>query len=939
MNAQSFLLSRSPFIRNRFVPLPVLLVLLCPGIGLSTAAPLPRPTVADEAGRNVSIGVAAPMPADLRTAEGFDPAASAGLFVGIRVFDDKERFVEVEYAVDDAVDLAHLFIFTLELVDAKKAVLCLSGDPVKPESAERLKKLAAGGARVLDAAQSTIYKQLGDQAAAAQPDGLYIITIATHGFSDQGIDYLVASDTICRRIERTGVAVNEVFDEMDRTKTGRQFVLLDACRERLSSQTRAGGADPVSPMGKAFSEAIANASGQVILSGTVLGGYSYDDDQRKNGVFTGAIIDGLTGGALPDERGFITAESLAEYVNDRVAAWVKENRPDHIERSRGIERKIAGDGSRLPLAVDPKAVEEFKVFTSRCENAERSLKLRLDSRSITQSVIGEVSQSLAFAPRAQAERLLKKVELLEREEGYTPQDFALYWNNQGREEFASVVDFNSMNGPSGAPAWMVYAVVTFLVMLTLFMTAILIHLRRQRDGALVAASSGAATPAIERPPSPLSRPSPDNPAPSPAPAASRGRDNRIDGIAAPAPAPAPAAPPPRPAQTPPRAPASAAVPATPPVRRRASPAPPAPPVPSVSSTPPRAPASAAVQATPPVSRSAPPAPPVPPVSSTPPRAPAAPPRVPAAETIPIPLPVSQISPPVSQPPPSRPPSAAPSPSSARASRADSVITQQALPSQPRVFRAESPISQQSPPPLTAFPGTSRVRTIDLGGGVSMDLIHVRGGTFNMGSMSNEKDRSSDENQVTVKLTEDFWIGEAQVTQAQWQAVMGTNPSKSKGGANLPVEQVSWLDVVAFCEKLAKSSQLPLRLPTEAEWEYACRAGSSTRFCFGSLDTKLGDYAWYSGNSGGKTHPVKMKKPNEWGLYDMHGNVWEWCADWYAYSLCGGSDPTGAASGTDRVLRGGSWGNSSRFCRSACRIRFEPRFRGEYLGFRVVVAVR
>ncbi|MDO4571257.1 MAG: formylglycine-generating enzyme family protein, partial [Planctomycetia bacterium] len=148
------------------------------------------------------------------------------------------------------------------------------------------------------------------------------------------------------------------------------------------------------------------------------------------------------------------------------------------------------------------------------------------------------------------------------------------------------------------------------------------------------------------------------------------------------------------------------------------------------------------------------------------------------------------------------------------------------------------------------------------------------GEFMMGSPSGEKGRYNDEKQHRVTLTQGFWMLETQVTQRMWQSVMGNNPSKWKG-ANLPVEQVSWNDCVKFCEKISELSGLKIQLPTEAQWEYACRAGT-----MGAYAGNLGSMAWYDSNSGGRTHEVKTKQPNAWGLYDMHGNVWEWCSDWY-----------------------------------------------------------
>ena len=171
--------------------------------------------------------------------------------------------------------------------------------------------------------------------------------------------------------------------------------------------------------------------------------------------------------------------------------------------------------------------------------------------------------------------------------------------------------------------------------------------------------------------------------------------------------------------------------------------------------------------------------------------------------------------------------------------------------------------------------------------------------------------------------------------------MGNNPSNFKGPKN-PVEKVSWDDCQEFLKKLNEKIRPPagegiFGCLREAQWEYACRAGSTTRYCFGDEESGLGEYAWYSANSGNKTHPVGEKKPNAWGLYDMHGNVWEWCQDWYNNGYYGKSpmdDPTGAATGSFRVLRGGFWGRDAGCCRSAYRRGIAPGYRYDFLGLRV-----
>ncbi len=215
---------------------------------------------------------------------------------------------------------------------------------------------------------------------------------------------------------------------------------------------------------------------------------------------------------------------------------------------------------------------------------------------------------------------------------------------------------------------------------------------------------------------------------------------------------------------------------------------------------------------------------------------------------------------------------------------------------------------------------------------------VAPGVFSMGSTNG----GSDEQPVTrVRLTRGFWLGKTEVTQGQWSAVMGGNPS-SFMGENLPVENVSWDDVTEFCRKVTEAERAAGRLPagyaytlpTEAQWEYACRAGTSGEYA-GELDAM----GWYVGNSGGKTNPVGQKRENAWGLQDMHGNVWEWCLDWYGDKLPGGSvsDPRGPETGSFRVLRGGGWFSDAAYCRSAYRSRVEPGFRNFNLGFRLALS--
>ncbi|MCP4348341.1 MAG: formylglycine-generating enzyme family protein [Desulfobacterales bacterium] len=194
-----------------------------------------------------------------------------------------------------------------------------------------------------------------------------------------------------------------------------------------------------------------------------------------------------------------------------------------------------------------------------------------------------------------------------------------------------------------------------------------------------------------------------------------------------------------------------------------------------------------------------------------------------------------------------------------------------------------------------------------------------------------------ENQHKVTLTKGFYMQTTQVTQGQWTAVMGSNPSKFEKGSDYPVESVSWHDAQEFVRKLNELEKTDLyRLPSEAEWEYACRARSNKRYCFGDDEGYASEYGWFCNNSGSKTHPVGQKKHNAWGLYDMHGNVWEWCQDWYgSYTSSDVTDPGGPDSGSSKVFRGGSWFSFVENCRAGVRDCDPPDRFGHDLGFRIV----
>ncbi|MBL7817297.1 MAG: SUMF1/EgtB/PvdO family nonheme iron enzyme [Saprospiraceae bacterium] len=215
------------------------------------------------------------------------------------------------------------------------------------------------------------------------------------------------------------------------------------------------------------------------------------------------------------------------------------------------------------------------------------------------------------------------------------------------------------------------------------------------------------------------------------------------------------------------------------------------------------------------------------------------------------------------------------------------------------------------------------------------MVDVKGGTFQMGS--NEYDDEKPIHSVTVS---DFAIGKYEVTQKQWRDVMGSDPPELnfKGCDQCPVENVSWNDIQEFLQKLNQKTGKKYRLPTEAEWEYAARGGNKSRGYTYSGSNTVGDVAWYTDNSGYKTHPVGTKGANELGIHDMSGNVWEWCSDWYGdYSNAAVSNPMGAAKGSYRVFRGGSWLRNAVLCRVASRNNSTPTARSLYLGFRLALS--
>ena len=245
------------------------------------------------------------------------------------------------------------------------------------------------------------------------------------------------------------------------------------------------------------------------------------------------------------------------------------------------------------------------------------------------------------------------------------------------------------------------------------------------------------------------------------------------------------------------------------------------------------------------------------------------------------------------------------------------------------------VSTTNPP--TSSSTSNRTFTV---GGVSFTMVYVQGGSFTMGATSEQGSDAYDNEKPTHRVTlNNYYIGQTEVTQALWQAVMGNNPSKFTGNLQRPVEDVSWDDCQEFIRKLNSITGQKFRLPTEAEWEYAARGGNKSRGYKYSGSNTLSDVAWYTDNSGSTTHPVATKSPNELGVYDMSGNVWEWCQDWYDenyYSRSPQTNPQGPSSGSGRVGRGGGWGLIAWRCRVSDRDGGDPDDGNDYLGLRLAL---
>ena len=270
-----------------------------------------------------------------------------------------------------------------------------------------------------------------------------------------------------------------------------------------------------------------------------------------------------------------------------------------------------------------------------------------------------------------------------------------------------------------------------------------------------------------------------------------------------------------------------------------------------------------------------------------------------------------------------------------------VLNQMGMSSNPADVSTTVSTVSVSPVQVPAVPSNTisdDVITIPVKDGICIEMVKVEAGTFMMGATSEMKNPYDDEKPVhQVTLTNDYYMGKYEVTQALWQVVMGKNPSYFKGD-NLPVNYVRWKDCQRFISKLNSMTGRKFRLPTEAEWEYAARGGKKSRGYQYSGSSNISDVAWYDGNSGDKTHPVGTKQANELGIYDMTGNVLEWCQDWYgSYYSSSQTNPTGSDSGSVRVSRGGGWNCNASYCRLSVRFYYTPDFRLDILGLRLALS--
>lgn len=387
---------------------------------------------------------------------GFTAADSVGLFVGVRSFvnfDGKasSRLAGIPYAVDDAVDLAHVFSLELKLVPPDRVTLALSGTPQKPRSQESLKQLLEAGARQTNARFTTLLGLIEQTRKGAGPNGLAILTFATHGYTSAGTFRILGEDSSPTALDLTGLPVERITDVTATATAPRQLLLIDACRERIAA-TRAVGADPGTALTKEFARALHDATGTAVLCATTAGGYSYDDSTRENGVFTAAIIEGLRGAAGSDPRGFVTPSTLAEFVDREVRTWVSKNRPEHVTVSRGIS--YTTDDLRsggMPLAVNAEALVRVQRASLRRDRLLAVVRSSADTRHVTEIMVEEIAQALQEKDSVTVAPLLERLGHLETLGTSYVEDFAYWWTGRGRREVYGGKDTRTPDVTTTAP--------------------------------------------------------------------------------------------------------------------------------------------------------------------------------------------------------------------------------------------------------------------------------------------------------------------------------------------------------------------------------------------------------------------------------------------------------------------------------------------------------
>lgn len=335
--------------------------------------------------------------------EAFDPAESSALFVGVRRFRYDHTLAEVRYAVDDAIDLAALLALDdrIKLVDPSRVVLALSGEPEKPETQRSLQALVAAGAQVRSADGPDVLNLLDDQSRAAGRKGVFIVSFATHGFSKEGTQYLLTATSILRHQEGA-ISDSEVRDIASQSDAARSLIFIDACRERLTENQRSGGPDARSAA--PLLRAMAGVHGQVVLAAAAAGQYAYDDDSRRNGVFTAAVIDGLRCQAAADDRGVITVDSLASFVEQHVLAWVRRYRNAQVTHATQVS--CEGSAKTMPLAACKLSVQT-RTAPNRVESSPAD-----PGRSIAVVVLGNGGEPVPHLAAAANNAI--------RESGYQP---------------------------------------------------------------------------------------------------------------------------------------------------------------------------------------------------------------------------------------------------------------------------------------------------------------------------------------------------------------------------------------------------------------------------------------------------------------------------------------------------------------------------------------